>query len=76
MLIQVLISVLVFGLSFLYWFVTRKYDYFKKLDVPQVDGKFPFGSVLGDVIFKKKPITDLMLEQYARFKVGLMSLFN
>ena len=50
----------------LYWYVTRHYDHFTKLGIPQADGKFPFGSIMGEVMAQKRSAFDLLREQYQR----------
>ena len=51
-----------FGLF--YWYMTKDYDHFKKHGIPQDDGKFPFGSILGEIMARKKSVFQICREQY------------
>ena len=63
-----LLGLLVLGFAYFYYTMTKNFKHWTKMGVPQDDGKFPFGSIMGEIASRKRPIGDIMRDQYDKFR--------
>nr|APH81391.1 cytochrome P450 CYP3026C1 [Tigriopus kingsejongensis] len=60
-----ILCVALFGLF--YWYMTKDYNLWKNLGVPQDEPSFPWGSLMGEMVKQKRPMLEVLREQYQRF---------